>query len=592
MSGPTLAPRANRATVIVGITVVAALAAIVAAGALHDRGMAVDDAFISFRYARNLAEGHGLRWNPESAPCEGYTNFLYVAIVALGTRLGVEPPAMGLAIGVASAVATILLLASRVRGRGAAAPLVLAMVPLFLARPELRIHASRGLETLLFGVLAMIQLDLAGPLMTSTRPVGSRALVLGIVLFLLCLCRPDGVLLVGCTCAFVILGRRVTVPAQDRQWSRLSVGVCTLLSLFALYLGWKWRYFGYLLPNSYYAKARSEGWPGVADTASFLREYRVPLLIALGVLTVHAFHVARTIRTRALTRGGGGAVDLRPCLGLATCVVWLVYCSKIVHEMGFDHRFAYPVVPIAAAGAALALRDLLSGVRPRPIVEVSSTLVGSAAWLLAFPFLGDEVARLRASPEQDRYTSMFRRLGTAIRDAGEGRDLTLVCSHAGVTPYEAQAHHVDPGGLVDDGFCARSTPAERWRYRQSIRPDVICSHLFPASDGAESFEEDLRAGASAYLVEWCFGSNEDLDALMRHDAARRARKRRLDEAFEMMVFFRDHCTLVGEMFVGDRRWREFVYVWGTSPHHDALVARLRAVVDVPGEAITYGGWPE
>src|SRR5208283_5252873 len=36
-----------------------------------------DDAMISMRYARNLAQGAGLRWNPGLAPVEGYTNFLW-----------------------------------------------------------------------------------------------------------------------------------------------------------------------------------------------------------------------------------------------------------------------------------------------------------------------------------------------------------------------------------------------------------------------------------------------------------------------------------------------------------------------------------
>ncbi|MCY3959730.1 MAG: hypothetical protein OXG65_15775, partial [Chloroflexi bacterium] len=36
-----------------------------------------DDAFISFRYVRNLLEGHGLVFNPGEY-VEGYTNFLWV----------------------------------------------------------------------------------------------------------------------------------------------------------------------------------------------------------------------------------------------------------------------------------------------------------------------------------------------------------------------------------------------------------------------------------------------------------------------------------------------------------------------------------
>ena len=44
-----------------------------------------DDSFISFRYARHLAEGHGLVWN-SGERIEGYTNFLWVLFMAGAMR--------------------------------------------------------------------------------------------------------------------------------------------------------------------------------------------------------------------------------------------------------------------------------------------------------------------------------------------------------------------------------------------------------------------------------------------------------------------------------------------------------------------------
>ena len=50
-----------------------------------------DDAFISFRYARNLLEGHGLVFNPGER-VEGYTNFLWVLeLAALWGLFGLRP---------------------------------------------------------------------------------------------------------------------------------------------------------------------------------------------------------------------------------------------------------------------------------------------------------------------------------------------------------------------------------------------------------------------------------------------------------------------------------------------------------------------
>ena len=49
-----------------------------------------DDAYISFRYARNAALGHGLVYNP-GEPVEGYTNFLWTALFIPVELLGLDP---------------------------------------------------------------------------------------------------------------------------------------------------------------------------------------------------------------------------------------------------------------------------------------------------------------------------------------------------------------------------------------------------------------------------------------------------------------------------------------------------------------------
>src|SRR5262245_60209180 len=53
----------------------------------------IDDAFISLRYARNLATGHGLVYNAGER-VEGYTNFLWALFLALPHLLHVDPIAV------------------------------------------------------------------------------------------------------------------------------------------------------------------------------------------------------------------------------------------------------------------------------------------------------------------------------------------------------------------------------------------------------------------------------------------------------------------------------------------------------------------
>jgi arabinofuranosyltransferase len=49
----------------------------------HERYFSLfDDAMVAMRYAKNLADGYGLRWNPGEPPVEGYTNLLWTLYMA------------------------------------------------------------------------------------------------------------------------------------------------------------------------------------------------------------------------------------------------------------------------------------------------------------------------------------------------------------------------------------------------------------------------------------------------------------------------------------------------------------------------------
>src|SRR6266550_3321989 len=66
------------------------------------RAFTVDDAYISYRYARNFARGLGLVYNPGER-IEGYTNFLWTLLIGFGFKLHLDPEAVAkIAGGVAS----------------------------------------------------------------------------------------------------------------------------------------------------------------------------------------------------------------------------------------------------------------------------------------------------------------------------------------------------------------------------------------------------------------------------------------------------------------------------------------------------------
>jgi len=152
-----------------------------------------DDAYISFRYARHLADGHGLRFNlgPE-APVEGYSNFLWVVLAAGARRLGLDMvvwmPRLSCACGLALVVWLHAVLRRRFVCATGTAALATAAVAWF---PPFAAWSSSGLETVpfalaLFATFERMVLRREGPDARGGSIAGSALLLLRVDGFAWC----------------------------------------------------------------------------------------------------------------------------------------------------------------------------------------------------------------------------------------------------------------------------------------------------------------------------------------------------------------------------------------------------------------------
>src|SRR5215218_6671533 len=127
--------RAERGTVRAGRAWLAACAVAYAVLCALLAPFVTDDAYISARYAENVASGGGFGFNPGGPRVEGFSNPGLVSLEALGTVLGVPAVTTARAIGVASGLALLALLhvaAPPVAGRPATR-LAMALTALFPA---------------------------------------------------------------------------------------------------------------------------------------------------------------------------------------------------------------------------------------------------------------------------------------------------------------------------------------------------------------------------------------------------------------------------------------------------------------------------
>lgn len=151
-----------------------------------------EDSFISFRYAENLAEGHGLTFNQGETPVEGFSNLLWILLCALVHLLRADLPAAMPFVGMVFGGLNITLVWLLLRRRAYPPLLGLAVLLLFSLSGPFALYAISGMETPLFSCLLTASIVCAESFLRTGR--FRYAIALAVIGFLTSLCRPEGIL--------------------------------------------------------------------------------------------------------------------------------------------------------------------------------------------------------------------------------------------------------------------------------------------------------------------------------------------------------------------------------------------------------------
>src|SRR5215510_15672952 len=93
------------------VLLAAAAMTIVTAATVLLRPVRLDDAYITFRYARHLAEGYGLgAWNHTGEHVEGYSSLLWTLLMAGAARFGADVQIASKVFGAVAALLVMLVL--------------------------------------------------------------------------------------------------------------------------------------------------------------------------------------------------------------------------------------------------------------------------------------------------------------------------------------------------------------------------------------------------------------------------------------------------------------------------------------------------
>jgi hypothetical protein len=244
----------------------------------------VDDAFIVYRYAGNLARGEGLVFNPGER-VEGVTCFLWAVALAPWSLAGLELPRVAPVLTAACGLGVLAIAFRRSSSAYAAALLV--------ASPAFVYWSVGALETMPFTLL------LAAATFDHAREIGDpkRFPRSAIWLGLAALTRPET----------PIVAAALALDRFFRRRSDLVTWIAIVAAFAVPFLVFRRLYFGDWLPNTYYAKTGGPlaerfalGLDYVGSAAAShvpLQRLAVPALPALAVIGASALPRRRIVAT-------------------------------------------------------------------------------------------------------------------------------------------------------------------------------------------------------------------------------------------------------------------------------------------------------
>lgn len=409
-----------------------------------------DDAFISFRYAHNLAAGYGLVFNP-GEQVEGYSNFLLVVFLATAALLRLDIVLVAKLLGVVG-LAVIALLASRLAAHLSGRRAALAALLLVTSSATLAHWSTSGMETTVYAALIL----LANGEYLLYRLGRSSVHLLGIAFLAVALVRTEGIVFFIAMSGFHLTAQL----AADRAWrpsrAEVTVAGCIAIAYLAL-LTFRHIYYGSLVPNTVVAKTGYAGQlvAGLMYTVEFL-----PIGATLAYLG------SRPCFVRGL--------ECRP----AEAYLWSlsVMWTLLVVLFGGDwmplYRFFAPVLPLLYVLAAVGFARMWeaaakTGKEGRRIQRVLYVILACGLTLnVALPLW-----ELRPGVFEN-YLS-WNEAGTDVGkwlSVNAEREETIALYDAGRIPYYSGLRVIDLAGLVDPAIAR--LPG-RFEYKQGVAAHAL-----------------------------------------------------------------------------------------------------------------------
>lgn len=453
----------------------------------------VDDAFITFRYADNLAQFGQLTFNINEAPVEGYTGVLLPILISIAIKFGVQPSLASHFIGIFSFLTLLVifyqcLLKFQIDAGSKIAALLLLTTASFQFT-----HVFSGMETMLFSSLLLgSSLQLHSILKLATVPFRQH-IIHAVTLLLLSLCRPEGVVYAAISSGLIMW------LSLHKHKSVRPVLVYLVFLLFPslVYFMWRWNYYGYLLPNTFYAKSNHAlSANTLLSMMTFYLHYLLLPMISVVIVWFAGFSNAR----KNVYQNSQGHIGRANIYTLGTLcffvVVIIVQYMRSSLTMNFSYRFFVPFYPIALIIFAYLFA---------PISQIITEKSKKHLWIiytLIFLLLLQVILHIKwlvqnevlfAADYKTKLLEMHIPVGRYLKQRIPESEWLVVHIDAGAIPFYSQLKTIDFGNLNDE-FLAHNKEisiGERVDYFFSNTPGALVFTSYSwncVNHGPEAYE--------------------------------------------------------------------------------------------------------
>ena len=498
-----------------------------------------DDAFITYRYADNYLSGLGFVFNAGER-VEGYTHVLWLFVITFLQWVGVSPELATLWIGLAAQASTLILflwVSYRVDSSGR---FVIPFVAIALGLHfDFAVWGTGGLETSTFTFLVSLGIVL---ICYSRAKSSSRFFFSGIIFSLLVLLRPDGLVFLCIAFAFLVF-TELAGNASLRETMRLAgYFFAPVAVLLVPTMAWKIWYYGYLMPNTYYAKSGGLSYfkQGFFYIWTYVRGYPSTLLVFL----VIPFLVSRWLASSTTTmRGRLHDMFMEPnvrmvILGVASLLTYGIF---FVARVGGDFmyaRFIHPMIPLIYLMIGVSLVGLLG--RHRKVLHflmVAACLVvwtdkmrresqlgstagfGPGAFDSSSWIIDERWYWTHDLGNGENLMQRYSRVGQELRSYFEGLDVTVVLWGQNSLAYYAKFRRcIESAGLTDSYIAHlplehRNRPGHEklapWKYQVARHANFVL--LQKSTDTTEFRRFSIRCGSDSV---WGYMITYDHDLLI------------------------------------------------------------------------------